>query len=530
MGCHVVVTRAPQQDYRNDYVSLPPSYGSKDWQQRPDVAAITRTVHENLERLDRLSGFTRQLQGRRVIIKPNLVTVFHNAGFVERDYPNTTDPRVLDAVIEFFQRYSDDIIIAESSGRSMPTRGSFRIAGLHRLARRRGVKLVALEEQPVDLYMVPSARIMKTMLLPRLFRQVVSGEAFYVSLPKLKTNLFTTVTLGSKNSMGCIPYNLRQKNHNYDLEQKLVDMLYLFKPHLTIIDGIVGAQGQCPAPVEPVDSRVIISGNNSVETDWVATGIMGFDPASVKLNVLARQQGFGHEQCHVEGDTEPAAFRPADPSLLGNGFARLFPNVRVLIGHSRSASPNPGSSSRWLEMMENSCRGGCLATTRLGFEFIHHEGLDRNFHLTLVIGAGWQGDGQPRWYDRDGKAWNVGDIDALDHSKIFVGNCAVEQLPETPGAIPGCMVFPNAVHMKLHTITGSRCRLVNPLAPSAPMLLWSTWRMRRIRMGLLRRGEHLDYYPGITPETGANLPPLTRQQRRRLIRDEWREIKDLIFY
>jgi len=36
-------------------------------------------------------------------------------------------------------------------------------------------------------------------------------------------------------------------------QDRLVDMLHLFQPDLTIIDGLVGGEGNCPAPVDPVD-------------------------------------------------------------------------------------------------------------------------------------------------------------------------------------------------------------------------------------------------------------------------------------
>ena len=89
--------------------------------------------------------------------------------------------------------------------------------------------------------------------------------------------------------MGTIPYNLRLRNHNHAIDQKLVDMLHLFKPDLVVIDGLVGGEGNCPAPVEPVQSGVIVSGNHAVETDRVATRMMGFDPKQIALIAHSRR-------------------------------------------------------------------------------------------------------------------------------------------------------------------------------------------------------------------------------------------------
>ena len=248
----VVTTHAPRLDYLRDYVSLPANFGSDQYEVREDVVAIRETIFRNLTALDEKVHFSSVLRGCQVLIKPNLVTVFHDLGMRERDYPESTDPRVLDSVVLFIQQFTRDIQIVESAGKGIPTRAAFRIAGLDRLARVRGVELVALEEQPVERYLLPRAKVMREMIVPRAFVPVIKGEAFYISLPKMKTNLYSGVTLGFKNAMGTIPYFLRLRNHNHALNQKLVDMLRLFQPDLVIIDGIVGGEGNGPAPVNPV--------------------------------------------------------------------------------------------------------------------------------------------------------------------------------------------------------------------------------------------------------------------------------------
>jgi len=122
--------------------------------------------------------------------------------------------------------------------------------------------------------------------------------------------------------MGILPYNLRQKNHNYQINSKLVDLLYLFKPNLVIIDGMIGGEGNTPAPVDPVRSHVIISGNNSVETDRVATRMMGIDPETIELMTDACQRGFGDPSVKVIGTETVTHFRQADSSLLSEQFKK----------------------------------------------------------------------------------------------------------------------------------------------------------------------------------------------------------------
>ena len=218
----VVISHLPEGiDLRRDYVALPRNYTSPAYFARPDIQAIYRLVEQNLTALDECIHFTRHLAGKRVIIKPNLVTVYHRMGLVESEYPETTDPRLLDAVLAYFKRFTHNLVIVESSGRGVPTRGSFAVAGIDRLARFHKAGLIALEEQPTLRYFLPRARVQKEIIVPAIIGEVVRGEAFFVSLPKLKTNLYTGVTLGFKNAMGLLPYNLRQRYHR-DVVGKLV--------------------------------------------------------------------------------------------------------------------------------------------------------------------------------------------------------------------------------------------------------------------------------------------------------------------
>ncbi len=492
----VVITHAPQIDYMRDYVCLPREYGTPGYDDRADVRAIRAAVFESLQKLDAEIGFTARLRGRRVLLKPNLVTVFHNLGMQERDYPESTDPRVIDAVVLFLQQFTTTISIVESSGRGMPTRVSFQIAGLDRLARLRKVELVVLEEQSTDRYLLPQARVMREMVIPRVFSEVVRGEAFYISMPKMKTNLYTGVTLGFKNAMGVLAYNLRQRNHNHAIDQKLVDILHLIKADLTLIDGIVGGEGNCPAPVQPVQSRVVICGNHSVETDRVAARMMGFVPEDIPLIHLADENGFADPGVKVIGEESVVAYRPADASLFGDWMKENFPKVRVLIGHHMEGSPLPASDGTFdragLCALEGVCRGGCLATTRYGFDMLYHEGKRRDFQLTVIIGGGVRHKDEVFYFGRDGVAYTAADIARLPGKKAVIGTCAAPLKPLVDRYVEGCMPFPNAPHMVLHQLSGTFCAVMSPRNRYLLPALVTTLAGCEKRKALIQSGQRID--------------------------------------
>jgi uncharacterized protein (DUF362 family) len=540
----VVITHARPVDYSQDYVALPRDYGSAAYERREDVQAIRAAVNENLAQLDERIHFTDQIRGRKVVLKPNLVTVFHDLGTQERDYPETTDPRLLDAVVLFLKQYTSNIIIAESSGRGVPTRLAFHIAGLDRLARLRNVHLMALEEQPTDRYLLPKARVMREIVVPQIFSEIICGEAFYISLPKMKTNLYTGVTLGFKNAMGVLSYNLRQRNHTYQIDQKLVDILHLFRADLVIIDGIMGGQGNCPAPVEPVQSRVIVSGNHNVETDRVATRLMGLDPAQIPLMQIADANGFNDPTVEVIGEQRITSYRPADPSLLGKWMQINFPNVRVLVGHTMNNAPQPDPDGSFnlerLCALESVCWGGCHATTRYAFDMLYHEGKRRDFHLNIILGAGCSLKDQVTYYDSTGKSYSVDEIARLPGKKLAIGTCAAAQKPVADRFVDGCMPFPNSPHMLVHQLSGTSCAVISPRNRYLLRGLLATLQMCEARKKILRRGQRIDIplqhenklYPHRPLSEHENqldyilepFPPLTPGEIRKLCAAENRNI------
>ncbi len=493
----ISISSAPPNSYFPGAVALPPDYGQPSWYRQESVRAIIQTVHENLNQLDRMIGFTSTLSEREVILKPNLVTVFNRVGLISPEYPNTTDPRVIEGVVDFLKQYNCRITIAESSGKGVPTRTGFKLSGLDRLANRHNLTLVALEEEPVNYYAFPRGKIHKEILLPALLEKVLQGGALFFSLPKMKTNLYTEISLGCKNSMGCFPYSFRLKDHNFNLLEKLVDIYSFLPPDLVLIDGIVGGEGQAPGPVNPVDSRLIISGNNCLETDRKTAEIMGFSteemPFFRAFERLSPQKG----EVKTLGSAPSFSFRMANPSLHDSQFIRLFPQVFPLIGHEKEDQNTS---------LEFTCRGGCLATTRLGLDFLRFEGLPLDFSLTLIIGSGIS-DGKTKYYlDPEKNLLSNEQIKALPGTKLAIGSCAVKAFGSTATrSIKGCLIHPNSVHRELHRLTGLRCRMVSPFAPAIKPYVSGRLAMHSQRIKHFLQGKHLDlseFLPQPTVEIG----------------------------
>lgn len=410
----VVIQEAPKVNYMHNYVCLPYYYGTERYFSRPDVRAIRQSVYESLEKLDQHTGVKDKFRGQKVYIKPNLVMMQYKAGFALDQIPQTTDPRVFEAVVSWLKELGCDITIMESSGKGAPTRMAFKTAGYDRIARQYGTGLVALDEQPIDHYYAPKALVQRDVYVPRQISDIIEGRALYVSVPKMKTNTYTGVTLGFKNAMGVLPGYMRYRNHGHQIEAKLVDLLYLFQPDLTVIDGIIGGEGMTPGPVDPVKVGMIVTGTNSVEVDRVATRIMGFDPDSLTLMQEAAKRGFGDPEVTVIGEERVVPFRPADRSFLSERFHRNWPNVKYFVGHTNDRAPRitdiHSVTPEQVYAIEDACRGGCLATMAYNIESLNKakkRPSPESMRFGMVLGNGCEVDGKRYWFDRDGKPYDV---------------------------------------------------------------------------------------------------------------------------
>lgn len=529
-------------DYLKDFVVLPSCFGTEEYEAREDIAAIRAAVDKALNTLDEKTGFSKKLAGNRpVIIKPNLVSVYHDSGFDERDYPETTDPRVFEAVIRYIRHFTKDITIAESSGKPMPTPVSFRTAGYDRIARHYGTKLVALERRPVVRYMLPKAEVMREVYLPDTLDAVVRGEAFYISVPKMKTNLYTGVTLGFKNAMGTIPYFLRERNHNYNINKKLADLLYLFKPDLTVIDGIIGGEGNTPAPVDPVRVGKIVASNHSVEADRITTRMMGFDPDKNLLMIEAMRRGFGDPKVEIIGEATVTKFRPAISSLMDEKTAKEFPNLLALAGHSKKHAPRitdkDSVTPETALALEQACNGGCLAATKSGLDYYNFKKSARkDFSLCIIEGSGVLIDDVRYWFDKTGKPYTLSDIAALPMRKMAMGNCAQTAKEISEFSAVGCCDPAKCMAVVSHA-AGVPMPIMSPRNKGLLKTVFGMTGTVKTRKMWISKGRYVDCphiqedrifnLPELSEEDSRKeyiewpLPPMTKAEKRRQLARQW---------
>ena len=98
----------------------------------------------------------------------------------------------------------------------------------------------------------------------------------------MKTHHWAGVTLSMKNLFGVMPgicYGW-PKNvlHHAGIERSILDITATVRPHLAIVDGIVGMEGDGPIMGTPRRANVLVMGTNLPAVDATTARLMGFEP------------------------------------------------------------------------------------------------------------------------------------------------------------------------------------------------------------------------------------------------------------
>jgi uncharacterized protein (DUF362 family) len=271
-------------------------------------------------------------RGNVVVIKPNI--------FAPRPAPTTTDPRVVAALVRLARDAgAKDVIVAE--GRSISTakyrkshnttRECAEFVGMPPAVETAGGRMVYLEEDEFVTVNVEGGLVLRKAHVPRT---VLEADVF-INVPVLKIHSLTMVTLGIKNLHGILSDEDKLFGHSYrELPTKLTDLIRIRKPDLTVIDGLLGQEGDHAEEGTPVHMGVVIASKDIVAVDAVASAVMGFHPMEIDTTRLADEHGLGEgdlSRIRVVGvPIEDVCYRFARPDIRIS--SELFPGLQVIAG------------------------------------------------------------------------------------------------------------------------------------------------------------------------------------------------------
>jgi len=286
-------------------------------------ADVGLAVQEAISLLGGIESFVRPHD--KVIIKPNLVFALpFDTGF-------TTDPRVVQAIVELCRRVNpSDVIVAEGSG-GADTKMAFERCGYSELARRYGIKLVDLNESQATMVDVPDGKAIKVLGVPN----IILESDVLINVPKLKLYRGGDwASLSVKNLLGAVPgkgqysrnrspeFPLKlsrefwvpegrfflsddsrwwgprgeKKRVHADFAEGIVDLNTVIRPSLNVIDGIMVCHDIGMSDTEGVKSfelNTILAGRDPLALDFVATKIGGLNPLAISYLKRAVERGLG---------------------------------------------------------------------------------------------------------------------------------------------------------------------------------------------------------------------------------------------
>lgn len=231
-----------------------------------------------------------------------------------------TSPEVLRAVIQYLKSLGASVYVMENSTQGNITRIVFGATPYKKICKETGARPVYLDEEksePFKFRGKPSIEeaadgyILKDFRLPKTVVKIINNRdsITYINLPKLKTHSMAVVTLGIKNQWGFPHHDDRNKDHNYNLHSKFVDVYELIKPDITIIDGIEGTiHGHYPPTTLEdqlvVPFNVLIGGRDTLAVDVVGARLFGLNLQDIPHLRIAYERGLGEgdlEKIHIHG-------------------------------------------------------------------------------------------------------------------------------------------------------------------------------------------------------------------------------------
>ncbi len=226
------------------------------------------------------------IKGKTILLKPNLVETQHG---VE---PINTHPLVIHGAIEAFLHLgSTRVLVGEGPGHHGDTLQVLEESGLGLVLRENRILFIDINEQSgYPLANRGKFTRLERFTVPNFLQQV----DWIVSVPKMKTHHWAGVTLSMKNLFGILPgiYYGWPKNilHQMGIHQSIIDITATLRPHMAIVDGIVGMEGDGPIMGEPISMGVLVIGRNLPAVDATCARLMGIDP--FQINYLVKSEGW----------------------------------------------------------------------------------------------------------------------------------------------------------------------------------------------------------------------------------------------
>ncbi|MGI6225154.1 MAG: DUF362 domain-containing protein [Peptococcales bacterium] len=279
------------------------------------------------------SVFLDDAKGKKILLKPN-------AG---RKGPAKsalcTNPEILRGLIRFFKdKEAGQIFVGDGALTGIDVWEAMESAGITEVCEEEGAILVNLDDcDPIDK-LIPEG-----IMVDKLRFSSLAFEAdIVVSVPVIKTHMYTGVTLSIKNMKGCLLKKEKMILHRIDkpcpdeskgrcLDWGIADMASVLLPDYAVLDGTTCMEGFGPGAGTQIDLDVVVASKDPTAADFIGVMLMGMPYDRIAhLNLV-------QERCGTAGINDikvvpedfmkySKKFVPADLSALPN----IYPNIGLI--------------------------------------------------------------------------------------------------------------------------------------------------------------------------------------------------------
>ncbi len=219
----------------------------------------------------------------KLLLKPNLL------GPVSREKRAATDPEVARAVAE---------TLRAAGATTISLGDSPAVASASLVMRRTGYNQVLPEWVKQVAFSAGRPCPTASHRDLELAAPALDADAI-VNIPKLKTHAYMGLTLGVKNMFGTVvgarkaQWHLRAGENRELFARLIVEICYALRPALTVVDGVIGMEGNGPANGTPRELRVIVAGDDPAAVDAIIARMLGYETEDLPVLAECRRSGMG---------------------------------------------------------------------------------------------------------------------------------------------------------------------------------------------------------------------------------------------
>ena len=256
------------------------------------------SVKEAFDRLlEGLGGLSFVAPGMTVAIKVNLVSAMKPARAA------TTHPALVSELCRRISEIGATPVVGDSPGgpfTGLYLNGVYSATGMNEVEKAGGR---LNRDFGVDMCAFPEGEVMKELSCSSWLLRADC----VINFAKLKTHGMMGMSAAVKNLFGAIPGIIKPEYHyrypnSRDFANMLVDIDEFIKPAISIVDGVVGMEGNGPTMGKPRQIGVLAASTSPYALDLYCAGVIGLSEGNVPTLQVAAERGLSPGRVTVVGD------------------------------------------------------------------------------------------------------------------------------------------------------------------------------------------------------------------------------------